>query len=508
MANFSAVLRKTIDGLANPTPAMRQRVYEKARATIEQKLSAANARPEAAERQRKILSEAIDEVERDYAARDAEAAAPTPAEAEPEPVADKEPETAAEPAIDPAAETAAPPEADVEPMPAPAQKEDKLRVKPARAGAQRSEFDDIFFGSEAPPEDYFPAAPADGANDIPPLPGSPRRRTPAISRRAIVALVAVIAVVGIGFAGWGMWGGLGGGGSSVTTPQKTTTPAPAPKAKANNKATADTKAEDKAVTTPEKPPEKFTQRLLPNGQEVNPGPAADKPSVGEGTSLAAQTAKPAASETPSAPAPAAAPQGTSSQPANSQTATETLPVGQKAYFYEERTGQEAGTADTGAVVWSEIEQSPGNDLPPEPAIRADVTIPDRGIKLRLTIQRNADKSLPASHLIELVFTVPDNFPGGSIDNVQRVSFKDTEQVAGNPLVAIPAKIADNFFIVALNNAPTAVSTNTTLMRREEWIDIPVTYRTGRRALITLEKGVPGDRVFDQVLKAWDEKAGG
>ena len=62
MANFSAVLRKTIDGLANPTPAMRQRVYEKARATIEQKLSAANARPEAAERQRKILSEAIDEV--------------------------------------------------------------------------------------------------------------------------------------------------------------------------------------------------------------------------------------------------------------------------------------------------------------------------------------------------------------------------------------------------------------------------------------------------------------
>ena len=43
MADFVAVLRKTIDGLADPTPELRQRVYAKARATIEQKLAALNA---------------------------------------------------------------------------------------------------------------------------------------------------------------------------------------------------------------------------------------------------------------------------------------------------------------------------------------------------------------------------------------------------------------------------------------------------------------------------------
>jgi hypothetical protein len=36
----------------------------------------------------------------------------------------------------------------------------------------------------------------------------------------------------------------------------------------------------------------------------------------------------------------------------------------------------------------------------------------------------------------------------------------------------------------------------------KWIDIPIVYRTGRRALMTLERGIPGDKVFDDALKAW------
>jgi hypothetical protein len=243
----------------------------------------------------------------------------------------------------------------------------------------------------------------------------------------------------------------------------------------------------------------LTQRLLPDGQEINPGPANDTPSLGEGTSVASSTSNQAA-QPPAAPG---------QQQAAAQTqkpAPAALPIGQKAFFYEERSGQDAGTADAGGVVWSVIQESPGDDQPPEPAIRADVTIPDRGISLRMIIRRNGDKTLPASHLIEMIFTVPDKFVGGSIDNVSRMTFKDTEQAPGSPLVAIPAKIADNFFIIAMNDAKTAVDTNMSLMRRQSWIDIPIAYKTGRRALITLEKGLPGEKAFDDVLKAWEAKA--
>jgi hypothetical protein len=72
------------------------------------------------------------------------------------------------------------------------------------------------------------------------------------------------------------------------------------------------------------------------------------------------------------------------------------------------------------------------------------------------------------------------------------------------VIGIPAKIADGYFLLALNDGKAEVETNTTLLRRESWIDIPVVYKSGRRALMTLEKGVPGDKVFDDVLSAWDQ----
>ena len=70
MADFVAVLRKTLDGLGETTPEMRERVYEKARATIASKLAAINPPPppSVADRQKRTLEEAIRQIERDYAA--------------------------------------------------------------------------------------------------------------------------------------------------------------------------------------------------------------------------------------------------------------------------------------------------------------------------------------------------------------------------------------------------------------------------------------------------------
>lgn len=518
MANFAEVLRKTIDGMGNSTPETRERVYQKARATVEEKLAVANAGPEAASRQRKALAQAIVEVERGYAAKEGKPKTGRTAPAK-QPLA---PQGRIDSAIDPAtAESLKPPSKPSKTKETAGQQKGKPgpaspRIEPAAKanGTPRSEFDDILFGPESRP-DEAPAPASAGSKAKPGAWGAAKRKG---SRVPLMAALAVVAIVIIGLGGWGLSYELGLFGPasqpSAVADQKAAALSPA-----NNQPAANGQAESDSTTASpadkaaagsqsEGAPEasdKFTQRLLASGEEVNPGPAVEKPNIGEGTSLAAQSAKPADAGTQQpADQQAAAPQ----QDQAGSSAAATVPVGQKAFFYEERTGEEASTAETGAVVWSEVQQSPGDDLPPEPAIRAEVTIPQNGLKLRLTIQRNADKSLPASHLVELVFTVPDGFRGGSIDNVQRVAFKETEQVAGSPLVAIPAKIADNFFIVALNDAATAVQTNLGLMQRQEWIDIPMTYRSGRRALITLEKGVPGDKVFEDVLKAWAEKTSG
>lgn len=63
MSDFETVLKKTIDAQADQSPELRQRVYAKSRATIEQKLISASAAPAVAVRQRKILEDAIAKVE-------------------------------------------------------------------------------------------------------------------------------------------------------------------------------------------------------------------------------------------------------------------------------------------------------------------------------------------------------------------------------------------------------------------------------------------------------------
>jgi hypothetical protein len=256
---------------------------------------------------------------------------------------------------------------------------------------------------------------------------------------------------------------------------------------------------------------KFTQRLQADGTEVDQGPApapGGEASAAEGKSVAAQTE----AGTPQDAAQAApAGQAGDAQPAQpvpeQQTATnpvsQEIPAGtQKMFLYEERLGQSAPTAIEGNVAWSVKEESPGGDAKPEPVVQAQINVPERGLTALMTIKRNADASLPASHVIEFVFSLPENFEGGSIESVQRVAMKRNEQDRGDPLIAVPAKITEDFHMIALNDFPEAVATNTELLRSRSWIDIPLTYRNGRRALLTLDKGPAGTEAFTKAMQAW------
>ncbi|PST18853.1 hypothetical protein C7U60_17220 [Mesorhizobium plurifarium] len=254
---------------------------------------------------------------------------------------------------------------------------------------------------------------------------------------------------------------------------------------------------------------KFTQRLLADGTERDEGPAVATETAAsqEGKSVAARTQEGEPQNAAGAGLQQAA-AGQTAAPVPGQTADEasqpqlSAADGEKMFLYEERLGQSSPTAIPGAVAWSLKEESPGGDAKPEPAIQAQITVPDRGLTALMTIKRNADPSLPASHVIEFVFSLPENFEGGSIDGVQRVSMKRTEQDRGDPLIAVPAKITDDFHMIALNDFAEAVSNNTELLRSRSWIDIPITYRNGRRALLTLEKGQSGADAFSKALQAW------
>jgi hypothetical protein len=364
---------------------------------------------------------------------------------------------------------------------------------------------------------------ADVDAEAPPRDAPRRTGRPAIFRGnfavPIAAAVALLFVVGGGYAVWlnsDAFGDLFGPEESeiAATDPAATAPAEAPPAAAPEPAAAAPEpaepapaAEDQAAAeTPEV--QKFTQRLNEDGTETDEGPAGGTaPQVGEGTTVAALTQPP--TEAPAGEQPATTGIAAATPPAPAQApAGASVAVGQKAIFYEERTSTAQGSAESGSVVWSVVQESPGGDAPPEPAIRGDAVVPGKDLRLRMTIRRNADETLPASHIIELIFLTPENFGGGGIDSILRFALKDTEEAPGSPLIGIPAKIADGYFLVALNDSKAEIDANTRLLRGQNWIDIPVTYKSGRRALITMEKGIPGEKAFDEAMKAWQVAGAG
>ncbi|AMS40312.1 hypothetical protein N7E70_006235 [Aminobacter sp. NyZ550] len=502
MADFVAVLKKTLDGMGDTTPAMRARVYDKARSTIAAKLAALNPQPPAAvaERQTKSLEDAIAIVEAEF----------HPPVVEDDPLAELENvfTSIARNKDQPAYTRAAPapePRSPVTPV-APPPAADPI---PAYTPQQREPLPDFSASDDDEAQDgegdnNFGDAAANNGDPFANTRQKPRKR---ISGGLIAAALAVVVVGAGGYALWSNRDAFVGSGSDTAaeTPPPTNEAATPPPANGGQAAQAPASDE----------PGKFTQRMTADGKEVDPGPASGSNTVGEGTSVAALT-QPAPATPPATPETAPATPATPATPAEGTPATTTpaagenapVAVGQKAIFYEERTNVAQGSAEPGSVVWTVVQESPGGDLPPEPAIRAEATIPGKDIQLRMTIRRNADKTLPASHILEMIFLTPQGFDGGGIENILRVAMKSSEQDAGNSLLGIPAKIADGFFLVALNDTKAEVDANLNLLRRQSWIDVPVVYKSGRRALFTLEKGIPGDKVFEDAMKAWQAKEAG
>lgn len=321
-------------------------------------------------------------------------------------------------------------------------------------------------------------------------------------KRIAIAAVALLVLLGAGIAAWSNQDrivALFGGGTESDVADSAETPASGDVATV---APEDAAPEESGV-------QKFTQRLLPSGREIDEGPAelpSNTDTEDEGRSLALQSE--AAEATPAEEAPAAAGETLEQEDvaaaagADQASGEEAIGVAETMFLYEERQGDQAPTALEGSVVWTLVEEPPIQGEAPEPAIRGDITVPENDLTARITIRRNADPSLPASHLIELVFSLPEEFGGGGIETVRRVAFKETEQDRGNELIAVPARITDDFFMVALNDYEEAVQTNLQLMGERDWIDIPIVYENDRRALITLNKGTTGTQVFDEALIAW------
>lgn len=451
----------------------------------------------------------------------------------PEPAPEPTPEPAPEPAPEPPA-AAEPPEA-LDPFYTPPTEAPAAYGSAPAAVAHGSQgYPSPDAGSYPPARTAEPSMPADEPAFIshldgdpaipPPLAGSgPRRQRSGGAGKWIAGSLLVLLIGGAagayvfrddltragGVVGEAVQALFGSSGQSA--------PAPAGGEAAGGEAPrlgSDTQGEQAQVS------EQPVREVTPPAEEE---PAASAPAADGGEDVSAPAAE-APSETAEAPAAPAAeeaataaddsqslqPEGEqlSAEPAGGETApppaVESI-SGETAYLYEEAAGAAGASRDEAFVNWRIENQPPSAGMAPEPVIVGQMEVPGRGLTLLVSIKRNVDEALPASHLIELIFSAPPEFTGGNVDDVSRFVMKASEQARGESLIGVPARIDTGLFLIALNNLAQAQETNRRLLESAEWIDIPVSYANGRRALVTLEKGPSGREIFANALADWQNR---
>ena len=175
-------------------------------------------------------------------------------------------------------------------------------------------------------------------------------------------------------------------------------------------------------------------------------------------------------------------------------------------LYQEDPSNPSGKRYTGSVVWRMEQMPPVASGGSELAVTANVSVPDRPLKMTMAIRRNLDKTLPASHTIEVKFDLPTDASSGAIQDVAGVMMKPTAEAAGQNLAGSRVKVNNNFFLIGLSAIELDMQHNMQILRDRPWIGIPFVYNNRSRALLAIEKGKTGAKSIADALMQWNAAA--
>jgi hypothetical protein len=523
MADYTPLISRAVGALAQNTGEARRAVYERARSALLAQLRGINPPlpEEQITRERTSLEEAIRKVEAENVTEGLDQIL----ERELMGLAQQQRATRAEPISIGGARSVS------------AAAQDAEQLGDAAASTRRAARDQLSAGAGRPAvEDRVdpalePTTPFVSANDAGRAPirprvsvlgedeETPRRR----GRGGLVALLIVLLLLGgAGALGWYVAvyhpdripAQLR---TIASAPPPAQAPAPAPAADSERPKTSDRVGDAPSPApapsaTPSVSPAPAPRQIVPVDPPAaplppvasDPAPADTPPAADPPPQTAAPAPAPADPTPPAAQAPAPSPAPPLVQTPAPPSATAGSIAPQRAALFEETPGNAAGTLMQGSVVWRTQTVSVGPGQPPDLALVGEVTIPERRMVVTITIRRNLDQTLPASHTIEVLFALPRDFQFGGVAEVPGVLMKASEQARGVPLVGQAVRVTNGFFFIGLSSFDMDRNTNIQALKTRPFFDIPVRYDSGRRGILTVEKGATGDRAIEEAMQAWGQ----
>ncbi|HME85242.1 MAG TPA: hypothetical protein VKG91_12015 [Roseiarcus sp.] len=247
------------------------------------------------------------------------------------------------------------------------------------------------------------------------------------------------------------------------------------------------KPQDLAIAPPEaqqeasaQPPAKIAQRAQPSPAEGNStAPAASEPQGGQSTAQSGQE--------PANPAP--------------EADNGTLPgAARAAMLIASPDNPQKPVVNLGSTVWSTIPPAPGQ--PATVAVKADADIPDLKMHASMTLRKNTDPTLQATHTIDLKFSFADGAPIAGFKDVGAPQMRKLDSTASEALTSVKVKVSDVYFLIALAKGDQDTARNLDLMQTRAWFDFPLLLNDNRIAKLVFQKSSEGEAMLAKAFDAW------
>src|SRR5882724_5687699 len=175
---------------------------------------------------------------------------------------------------------------------------------------------------------------------------------------------------------------------------------------------------------------------------------------------------------------------------------------EEATYYEATSGTVPLKGLNGSARWrTRIEGAASGSH--STVITLDLLIPQRGLAMMMAIRRDAGEDAAMTHLLEFKFSDRRGTPIDGIAGLGNILMKEVDGSRGSALAGLSIKVAPGMFLFGLSAERDDARHNAEALRALSRLDILVKFADGSAAIISLNKGASGERVFGAALADWE-----
>jgi hypothetical protein len=158
-------------------------------------------------------------------------------------------------------------------------------------------------------------------------------------------------------------------------------------------------------------------------------------------------------------------------------------------------------ASLGSTTWSLI--PPMSGQPVTVAVKVEADIPDLKMHATMTLRKNTDPTLKATHTIDLKFSFADGAAITGFKDVGLPQMRKEDSTTADALTSVKLKISGTYFLIALAKGDTYTARNLDLMKTRASFDFPLLLNDDRIAKVVFQKSPEGQAMLDTAFEAWN-----